>query len=751
MVDTLMNKHAFIFYILVACFSVNSLYGAEYTGKAICESCHENEYQQWQDSDHDKSMQLASIDSVMGDFSNVSVRFHNINSRFYKSGDQFMVDTLDRSNVPASFRIDFAFGHYPLQQYLVETEDGHIQALNIAWDSRPSEDGGQRWFHLQPNEEITPEHPFFWTNHFQNWNSRCAECHSTNLQRNFSVENSSYDTQWSEINIACEGCHGPASDHVAMAQAGSFNDEMVGFATDLSDLSLFTFSSNTPIAINQGAESTGQLNTCATCHSRRGTVSTNEPGQDYHENFQLSLLDRGLYFADGQIDDEVFVFGSFLQSKMHGAGVTCTNCHNPHTTELKLTGNGLCLQCHIPANYQTIDHHQHEVSSSGAQCIGCHMPERTYMQVDDRRDHSFSIPRPSLANRIGAPNACSNCHQDWNESEIVTQYEALFGEEPISAWAEANFEANRLNVLALPELLAVANDATISPIQRASLISQLANYPARITLQSIEINLQDSDPLVRRAAVEAIAFIPPQGRLQILDPLIEDPVKSVRVAVANQLADAFAFADESDIDRLLSIYDEYEDSLMLNQDTPGAQINLGGFFYRRGNPIGAERAYQKALEIEPAFVPALLNLAELRRAEGNNAEVQRLLLLALNVASDSGAAHHSLGLHYVRIQELELALFELELATEMIDSTARYSYVYAVALDSVGDRDAAINVLKASNLRWPNQPESLLVLVNYLDQESRGIELLPYLSSLSRLIPSDPNVAALVNKYAGGN
>jgi len=741
-------KRLWMILVLSGGFCCPSIYAADYAGNSSCAACHENEVQQLMVSDHYRSMQVASPASVLGNFSDITVNFHNIESRFFIRGDEFFVTTVGDDGESQTFPIKYTFGYSPLQQYLVELDNGHVQALNVAWDSRPQNDGGQRWFHLQPDEDITPEHPFFWTNHFQNWNSRCAECHSTDLQRNYDPVSLSYDTQWSEINVACEACHGPGSDHVSMARSGSFSGSLKGFEKDLSDNSQFVFEGDAVIAKNTNGTSVEQLNTCAVCHSRRGIIGGYEAQKDYHEQFQLSPLNQGLYFADGQIDDEVFVFGSFLQSKMYAAGVTCTDCHNPHSTQLKAPGNALCQQCHRSDNYQTTEHHRHSPDSAGSQCVSCHMPQRTYMQVDARRDHSFSIPRPALANRVGAPNACANCHENWDPSQVVANYVGLFGRESTSPWADANHEARNLNILALPNILAIADDTSVAPIRRASLLLQAANYPARITVESIQKNLQDSEPLVRRAAVDATAFLAPDGRLQLLNPLIDDEVKSVRMAVANQLADSFASASENDRPRLLRLFEEYEQSLLLIQDTPGGQMNLAGFFYRRGNPIRVERAYRRALEIEPRFVPVLLNLSDLRREEGNEAEAENLLLRALEVAPDSGAVHHALGLLYVRTSQLPVALDEFKLATELADATPRFYYVYAIALESNAQKDAAIDVLKDSELQWPNQPESLMLLVNFLDQEGRGTELLPYLSSLSRILPGNQLVRALVAKYA---
>lgn len=739
-------RHALLLVLSFSLYSV-SVGAAEYVGSDSCQDCHQGEYSQWLGSDHQLSMQLANTESVLGNFANNIVNFHDIESRFYQDGNKFLVDTIGDDGAPHSYEIKYTFGHYPLQQYLIELDNGHVQALNTAWDSRPETEGGQRWFHLQEDEDITPEHPFFWSNHFQNWNSRCADCHSTNLQKNYDVANHSYATEYSEINVACEACHGPARSHIELLNAGADLGDLSGFENDLAATNNFVFNEGNPIASNSNAANRSQVNSCASCHSRRGIVGGYEANQDYHQQFSLSTLNQGLYFADGQIDDEVFVFASFLQSKMYAAGVSCSNCHNVHSTELKADTASLCQQCHQATSYQTTAHHQHAEQSSGAQCVNCHMPERVYMGVDARRDHSFSIPRPALASRANAPDACSNCHVDWEEDSSSEKYRELFGEEIELPWAEANLHAHQLNTLALRDILAIADDPQMPGIIRSTLLSQSSAFPARITVESIQKNLPDNDPLVRRAAVEASSILPANGRLALLEPLLEDPVKSVRMAVANQLADAFQIATADQQPSLLLLFNEYEESLLLNEDSPGVQLNLASFYYRRGDRIRVERAYQRALEIEPAFVPVLLNLADLRREQGNENEAEVLLKQALLIANDSGAVHHALGLLYVRTGNMSAAVDELALATQQLDASPRFSYILAVALDNVGRRNEAIDTLLNSEQRWPNQVDSLLLLVSLLDQENRGNELLPLLSNLSRILPGNPDVAALVRKY----
>lgn len=685
-----------------------------YLGAAACQQCHAEQYQQWQQSHHAKAMQLPTEASVLGDFNNVQLNFHGIASRLYRDDGRYVIETPIDKRAPRQFELRYTFGHYPLQQYLVALDKGHLQALNIAWDSRPASEGGQRWLHLQADEALTPEHPFFWTQHFQNWNSRCADCHSTNLNKAYQPDTHAYNTQFSELNVACEACHGPAGEHVARVRAGTYSAAATGFAKRLATTSQFRFNGRDAIARNEGQNSAEQLNACAGCHSRRSIIATLDVREDYHDQYQLSTLDAGLYFADGQIDDEVFVYGSFLQSKMHQAGVSCGNCHNPHSGQLVASGNGVCLQCHQPTTYEATSHSQHRGEGAATACVSCHMPERTYMQVDARRDHSFSVPRPALATAVGAPNACGNCHRDWSSEQLIEAYQTLYGDEPESAWAEANAQARRRNFGALNRIAALTRDTTLPAIQRASLLVQLAAMPAQASFEAVQANLSDADPVVRAAAVSGSAFIAPARRLAVLAPVLHDNSKVVRMAAAQQLVGA---ATNSSTRALLApLMAEYERSLLLTEDTPATQLNLANLYYAQGDIERAEQAYQRALQIAPAFTPALVNLADLYRARGDDRAAAEYLQTALSYAPDSAAVQYSLGLLYVRQQRLDQALPHLQQAQQVPTAVPRYAYVYAVALDSVQRRDEAIQVLLAADKRWPQQADIQQLLAEYQAQ-----------------------------------
>ncbi|MBO0180255.1 deca-heme c-type cytochrome, partial [Vibrio parahaemolyticus] len=107
---------------------------------------------------------------------------------------------------------------------------------------------------------------------------------------------------------------------------------------------------------------TNQVQTCAQCHSRR--TQLNETGDhvkgSFFDKYRLSLITPELYYHDGQIYDEDYVYGSFLQSEMAEKGVTCTNCHDPHTAELTIPEEAVCSQCHIASEYTPEKHTFHK-------------------------------------------------------------------------------------------------------------------------------------------------------------------------------------------------------------------------------------------------------------------------------------------------------------------------------------------------------------------------------------------------------
>ncbi len=719
----------------------------EYVGAGTCQQCHTQEYNEWRQSHHFKAMQIADKNTVLGDFSDITVNFHDIDNRLYQKGDQFMIDTINAEGEKQTFPIRYTFGFSPLQQYLVELSGGRLQALNVAWDSRDKSQGGQRWFHLQPEEDISPDHPFFWAGHFQNWNGRCAECHVTNYEKGFDSENLNYQSQWSEGNVACEACHGPASNHVDLALNHKLTSNNLGFSRIKPKPLQWQYQKSHPIAQPSGEPSDDHINMCGGCHSRRMLLSENTPNHDFHDGYLLELLQEGTYFPDGQVQDEVFVMGSFLQSKMHQNGVTCHDCHNPHTGKVKIEGNGLCGQCHLPTEYDTVEHHHHPVNSAGAQCVNCHMPARTFMRVDDRRDHSFTIPRPSLSEDVGVPNACTNCHDDKNNTWAESALTQWGVKNTQFHWAHLNQRSRDFDVLAGELIVGQLHNEELSTIVQATLTTQLGAIASPMTIEVARKALESKEPLVRRSAVTALASTPPQIRWQLLSPYITDTNRQVRFMVATALAELLPQLPPAETESLRALVKEYREMLSYTADFPSTQMNLANLETSLGNRTRALKAYQKALTIDPNFVPALINLSEFYRRQGKHVQAKELLTRALKFAPDSATVQYAFGLQLIRERNYKGAIIHLAQSLNLRDAQPRHAYVYAVAQDSIGDTDAAIETLLVASERWPNQVDLLSTLVLYMDKVGQTDTITDHLSTLQIIAPNSPQVLQLLQKY----
>jgi predicted CXXCH cytochrome family protein len=660
----------------------------------------------------------ATHETVVGDFANASFTYAGNNHRFYSRDGKFFAETDNAQGDMQEFEIAYIFGYYPLQQYLVAFPDGRFQVLGTAWDSRAKAEGGQRWYHLYPDDSITHEDILHWTGSFQNWNSRCAACHSTELKKNYSPATNTYATQWAEINVACEACHGPGSAHVTWVASGRATDDP-GFSNVLSGKGVWARDGEkTTLRRQDGDNANAQVEVCAACHSRRVELSEDHAGKRFSDLFQLRLLEQDVYFADGQVRDEVYEYGSFLQSKMHAAGVACTNCHEPHSGNLLAEGNALCGQCHQAAFYDRLEHHHHPVASSGAACVGCHMPATIYMGVDKRHDHSFRIPEPALTVELGIPNACNRCHQD---KDAPWAADAVAGWHPQAdskaAQARLMTSAWQNQAEALPGLIELASTPGKPPILRATAVLETARFPSREALAMIQLQLDDSDPLVRGAAARALEQLPTTNRYALLQPLITDPSKSVRMEVARVLADMSPErVSANGQGELTALRKEYLDSLMLNADMPESLLNLGVYMSLSGKPEEAEQAYRKALKLSPAFVPAMINLADLYREAGLDSEAGKLLQSAIDLAPGSAAAQHAMGLLLVRQRELARAVPFLKLSAELDPANSRYAYVYAVALFETGQKKQAVTELEQSLLQHPGNPELISALQAYYTQ-----------------------------------
>ncbi len=607
---------------------------ATFVGREVCRPCHEAASESWRGSDHDLAMDVATAETVLGDFDDAVFESKAVTSTFFEDDGRFFVNTEGPDGELADFEITHTFGHDPLQQYLVPFPGGRLQCLSIAWDSEAG-----KWFDLYPDEEIPADDWLHWTRAAQNWNGMCAECHSTNLEKNFDAASNSYATTWSEIDVSCEACHGPGSHHVAWAEIQPMA------RPEIEDYGLVIPTGN--ISAHE------QVEICAPCHARR-----TELGDWDHTVTALlhshlpTVLDEGLYHSDGQILEEVYVWGSFTQSKMYANDVRCSDCHDAHSLKLKFEGNDLCLQCHRADAYDTADHHFHKKihegePSDGALCVKCHMPEQAYMVIDERADHSLRVPRPDLSQTLGTPNACSQggCHDDKPLSWSVDAFTKWYGlaKKPhygptLAAGREGRPEAR-------DDLVRLAGDPLYPAIVRATALSLLGRYSGEASTRAFALALADSEALMRYTAVNAVAAASPEELIELVAPLLLDPMKAVRMQAAVQLADV--------PDKLLKPYQrealaealtEYRKAMEHSLDFAFAGHNLGNLAARLGDAAEAERYYRLAVAIDDLFYPAKANLAVLLNARGQNDEAEALLRSILEAYPEQHEVAYSLGL-----------------------------------------------------------------------------------------------------------
>jgi tetratricopeptide (TPR) repeat protein len=730
---------------------------AQYVGGAACTACHAKEAEGWRGSHHDLAMAVADEASVLGRFDGTKFRHQGVTSTFFRRDGKFFVNTDGPDGRLADFEITHTFGVTPLQQYLVPLAGGRLQALGIAWDSRPAAQGGQRWFHLYPDRKLKPGDPLHWTGIDQVWNYQCADCHSTHLRKNYDEATNAYATTWTDIDVNCEACHGPGSNHLAWANKEADWSRFGGAGKGL------------PVALDErrGAgwvidaasgnatrtkprETSREIEVCARCHARRGQFSDEwHAGHPLADGFRTQLIEPGLFFADGQQRDEVFNHGAFLGSRMHAKGVTCSDCHDPHTQKLRAPGNAVCSQCHLATKYDAPAHHHHEPGTKGATCASCHMPTTTYMVVDSRHDHGFRIPRPDRTLSLGVPNACNQCHTDRKPQWAADAVKAWFPQPMpgFQTFAEAFASADRGAAGAAPALLAVAQDRSQSGFVRASAVRRLGQDLGPSTQPALRAALADPDALVRAAAAVALAGADAGTRAAWLAPLLGDPVRQVRMEAARALAgEPEARLAPRQREAFSVAIQEYVAAERFNADRPEGRANLGNLHATQGRFDEAVAAYRSALALDPSFEPAALNLADVYRGGGLEADAERTLREALARDPRSASAQHALGLSLARQRRSAESLQALGAAARLAPENARFAYVHAVALNDAGQREAALRTLAAAVQRHPADRDLLLALALFERDAGRRERALVHARRLAALEPGSPEARRLVGE-----
>jgi len=684
---------------------------ATYVGRETCAQCHATEHKSWHGSDHDRAMEIASEESVLGDFNDVSFSRLGLTTRFFRQDDQYLVNTEGPDGELHDYPIKYTFGVRPLQQYMVEFPDGRVQVLRVTWDTEKKE-----WFYVAPpgeqDQRLAADDPLHWTSLAQNWNTMCAECHSTNLQKNYDLVTNTYNTTFSEIDVSCETCHGPGSLHVEMAESNSlFWDRHHGYG----------------LTTLKGGTADQQIETCAPCHSRRSPIHQGH----YHDghfadNFDPSMLRAGLYHDDGQILDEVYVYGSFLQSKMYAKGIRCTDCHNPHSLELKFKGNKLCTQCHTPGKYDSPTHHHH-TDAKGSQCVECHMPSKTYMEVDPRRDHSLRIPRPDLTVEFGTPNACNNCHTKpeespaWAAEQVKKWYGDRRPDDPHHAPALAAARAGEPEGLEMIDTL--LNKHAAADIVRATAVELLGNYGTPEADALCRQHIDDLSPLVRTAAIRAISDQALTGIVDEMVPHLEDSIRLVRTAAARRLAALPAGTIDTEYrDAYERALQEYRQSQSTVLDRASSHLNLATLARVRGNNQAAQESLENAMRLEPYLSGVRDMLAQI--LEENQGDPERVRQL--------------------RSEEADLLKRDYELLPDNIAAL----YRRGMLLYLVQRVDEARVTFEEACRVAPDSYDNWMALALICESQSRWQQAVEALQQMQKIRPNDPAIRGLAERIA---
>jgi len=599
-----------------------------YVGSEACVGCHEAEGAAWEGSHHALAWTEPTESSVLGDFDDAEYSHQGVSHRFTRRGSEFFIETDGPDGQAAEYRVMGVAGIEPLQQYLLETEPGRLQAYDVAWDIL-----AQRWYHLYPDTGLKPGNGLHWTGPYKTWNARCAECHATGYVKAFDPSLGGYSSQQAEVGVGCEACHGPGSAHLSWARNEPFPADR-----ELSPFGLTVMFRT----INPEAE----IQQCAGCHSRREPFDSSSPvpGTPFHDSYRLALLRPGLYHANGAIQDEVYVYGSFLQSKMYANGVRCSDCHDVHSGHRVADGNAICAQCHSSggnprfpslrsARYDDPEHHFHTPGTPGASCTSCHMAERIYMGVDGRRDHGFRVPRPDLAAQTAAPTPCTDCHTDrdagWAASEVAHRF-------PDSRYRGPHFSqvfsfARSDPAKQLIPLMEIAEDTEIPAIIRATALEMARGALTEQTASRGAALLADPDPLVREAAVGLQRSAPAVDRIARLMPMLEDRVRSVRISAARALIGApIAHLPKRTGEALEQASAEWRASLLAKSDFPEIHLVIGGSALVMRNLPAAEAAFGEAVRMDPQLEQAWVMIARIREAQGDRAGAKAALRDGMN-------------------------------------------------------------------------------------------------------------------------
>lgn len=717
----------FRYFLVDRCTSKDAKYSdiqshsVAYVGDESCRKCHKTEFHEWKKSDHYMSMLPPNDSTVKGDFNNATFTADGVTSRFFKKGNKFYINTEGSDGKNHDFEVKYIFGYKPLQQYLVQFPDGRMQVPRLSWDVNK-----KKWFNQYAGQKIPSHDWLHWTGNAQNWNTMCATCHSTNLRKNYDVKTDTYKTSYSIINVSCESCHGAGKQHVDFINSSDYKS---GKKVSGSYLNL-----------HKNTNQTELINTCAPCHARISEINkTHLNSKEIMDNYIAQIPDSEFYYADGQVKDEDYIYTSFLQSKMYAKGVSCINCHNPHSTRLKRIGNQTCTQCHLTTKYDVPTHTFHPKGTPSASCVNCHMPGKLFMGNDYRHDHSFRVPRPDLSVKYGTPNACSNCHKDKSEKTLAAAIVKWYGPKRKYHFAEDLIPGSKIDANSEKHLNNLIDNKFVPKIIKATATFYLGQIQTETSLNILLARLKSKDAQNRYRALKSLASFSGSSWIDAVGPLLSDKVRAVRIAAADlyitipleqipgHYSDAFALANI-----------ELKSSLTYQTDFSTGNVMLADYYLKLQDYKNAEKFYLRGLKKDSNMNYALLNLSALYNIVGKNDEALNSLKKAILNDPKNERIYYNMALIYNEIGNKEAAEKSFSKAIELKSTNPRVYYNYGLILNENKKFKEAVAVLHKGLTINPSATDLLYALTFVHIQTKNKDKAMQTAMKLKQLDPNNP-------------
>ena len=690
-----------------------------YAGSSTCIECHEAAYTDWMDSNHGMAEREYQEEMDKKAFAPKQTLKHgkDESETFLDAKGVASILTRGLGNQRKIYPVVRIIGHNPLRQFLVPAPGGRLQTCDVSYDPHKNE-----LFDVYGEEEREPGDWGHWTGQGMNWNAMCAACHNTRLRKNYNPQTNSYHTKMAEMSVGCESCHGPMKDHVQWHK-----NPPPGVSKDAKD----------PTIKRQTRDQ--MLETCAACHARRGEISGDlVPGESFYDHFSLTVTDEtDIYHPDGQVRDENYEFASFLSSKMHHAGVRCVDCHEPHSGKRLIQGNMLCMRCHAggtepPATViDPLTHGRHAEGSAGNDCTSCHMPTTTYMQRHPRHDHGFTIPDPLLTQQFNVPNACNKCHTDKTTDWALEATQKWWGpkmDRKTRTRATLIAKARLGDAEAREGLVSLLGSDEI-PHWKASatlLLDRWIHEPA--VQNAVSAQLQHAHPIVRQSAIRTLEPLLQNGSIRsTIEPLLDDPVRGVRVSAA------WALRDSLNLDSAAG--KDLQHMLHWNADQPSGQMQLAQFDFAQRNTTSAIQHMETAIRWDPNSPPFHHDLAMIYSTTGQTQLAITKLRDAIKLAPNHAEYHYELGLTLSETGDMASVITSLQEAVRLNPTLARAWYNLGLAKNGQGDIPGALEALQRGELADPRDPGIPYARATILAQQGRKQEAIHALDTALRIAP----------------